>query len=77
MSKWTVVRAVVLSAIVVLGCYTCTGDAAAQGPGDPTPVSVGELVYSERGQAVGRVTHVLVERGRTLVLVEVTRGGSR
>lgn len=74
MTLATAIRAVLLSALLVLGVYTCHGGAAAaQGPGEPTPVSVGELVYSERGLAVGRVTRVLVERDRTLVLVEAPR----
>ena len=73
MSMRTVLLALVLSAIAVLGLHACAGDAAAQGPGEPTAVSVGEVVYSERGQIVGRVTHVLVERGRTLILVEARR----
>jgi len=71
MRRWWPFSLPLLLVLAIVLLSSAIHDArAAQGPGDPAPVSVGELVYSERGQIVGQVTHVLVERGRTLVLVE-------
>jgi len=64
--------ALTLLAAAVLGAY------AAQGYARPLPVSVGEWVYSERGELVGRVTRgLVVEEDRTRVVVEVPPPGRR